>query len=340
MTKPDRIQWMDAARGLGIILVVFGHVERGLVAADIAQSSWWQVADYILYTFHMPLFFLLAGLNAPRPLARGRVEYLKNKVWTVGYPYFLWSVIQGLVLVLLASSTNGKHGIDQLFSIPWKPMSQFWFLWVLMACQIVITLVGARAALLIPLAIASFVASQLTLGLTSHFFHALPFFLAGAVLSHRAADLRQVKLNLLLAPAWIIFAGLAYGSLAKVTVDQFESAWALPAGVAGIAAIIWSARMLSGWALAAFAYLGAASMTIYVLHVLASAGLRIVMMKLHLPPIDWLYALACTVFGIVVPLAAHVILGRLGLLWPLGLAPLPKKTPPAVQIAPAVAAPL
>ena len=65
-------------------------------------------------------------------------------------------------------------------------------------------------------------------------------------------------------------------------------------------------------------------MTIYVMHVLASAGLRIIMTKLHVLAVDWLYALACTLVGLVLPLVAHVLLGRLNLLWVLGLAPFPK----------------
>ena len=54
--RGDRLDWLDAAKGLGIILVVAGHVwTRGPVRDAI-------------YAFHMPLFFLLAGYVAvPRP---------------------------------------------------------------------------------------------------------------------------------------------------------------------------------------------------------------------------------------------------------------------------------
>lgn len=324
MAKIDRIQWMDAARGLGIILVVFGHVERGLVSSGIATTAWWQVADYTLYTFHMPLFFMLAGFNVPRPLSRGRSEYLKGKLWTIAYPYFLWSLIQGTILVLLTSSTNGKYGAEELLSIPWKPMSQFWFLWVLMACQLVIAIVGVRAAVLAPLAVASFVASQFTQDLLSHALHSLPFFLAGVLLADRASEARPTGPTPIVAVGWAVFAVLVYLSLREVSLDEFESFWALPASIVGIAVVVWAALMLSGEALDVVAYLGTASMTIYVMHVLASAGLRIIMTKLHVPTVDWLYALACTLVGLVVPLVAHVLLGRFNLLWVLGLAPIPK----------------
>ena len=47
---PNRIDWIDIAKGLGIILVVLGHASGASV-----------VGKYI-YCFHMPLFFVLSGM--------------------------------------------------------------------------------------------------------------------------------------------------------------------------------------------------------------------------------------------------------------------------------------
>ncbi|HKR91678.1 acyltransferase family protein, partial [Novosphingobium sp.] len=55
-----RVEWLDVARGIGIILVVMGHAERGLVNAHIATGQAWPTFDLAIYTFHMPLFMLLA----------------------------------------------------------------------------------------------------------------------------------------------------------------------------------------------------------------------------------------------------------------------------------------
>jgi peptidoglycan/LPS O-acetylase OafA/YrhL len=53
--KTARLGWLDAAKGLGIILVVIGHVwTRGPVRDAI-------------YAFHMPLFFIAAGYIPPSP---------------------------------------------------------------------------------------------------------------------------------------------------------------------------------------------------------------------------------------------------------------------------------
>jgi hypothetical protein len=67
------------------------------------------------------------------------------------------------------------------------------------------------------------------------------------------------------------------------------------------------------------------SMTIYVLHILAGSSARVLMLKLHVPPLPWLYLLSGTAIGVIVPMIAHVVMKRLHLLAPLGLAPLPKR---------------
>src|SRR5262249_26319087 len=59
----ERVQWVDAARGLAILLVVFGHAAGGLIDASGSDSA--LPLRYLflgVYTFHMPVFFFLSGL--------------------------------------------------------------------------------------------------------------------------------------------------------------------------------------------------------------------------------------------------------------------------------------
>lgn len=48
----NRIQYIDIARGIGILLVVLGHNDFALVSPFVYQ---------VIYSFHMPLFFFLSG---------------------------------------------------------------------------------------------------------------------------------------------------------------------------------------------------------------------------------------------------------------------------------------
>lgn len=45
-----RENWVDIAKGIGIILVVMGHANCP------------EIPHGIIYSFHMPLFFFLSGL--------------------------------------------------------------------------------------------------------------------------------------------------------------------------------------------------------------------------------------------------------------------------------------
>lgn len=70
--------WVDVAKGLGIISVVYGHMYSGFMR------------DFV-FLFHMPLFFFLGGY-----LSKGKTDYpayLKEKVRHLLLPYFLYLII-------------------------------------------------------------------------------------------------------------------------------------------------------------------------------------------------------------------------------------------------------
>jgi fucose 4-O-acetylase-like acetyltransferase len=126
----ERQTWLDRAKGFGIALVAYGHVMRGMVAAGVvANDPVERAIDYTLYTFHMPLFFFLAGLNAERSLGHGARRFLINKLHYVLWPYVLWSLIEGLVHMRFTGSVNGALTYDDLLQIGWRPFGQFWFLY-------------------------------------------------------------------------------------------------------------------------------------------------------------------------------------------------------------------
>jgi len=53
----SRLSWVDVAKGIGIILVVYGHIARGLVSAHLMpDDAVFRMVDSAIYSFHMPLF--------------------------------------------------------------------------------------------------------------------------------------------------------------------------------------------------------------------------------------------------------------------------------------------
>lgn len=324
-----RVEWLDLARGMGIVLVVAGHAERGLMSANIARGAGWHLFDLGLYTFHMPLFMLLAGLNVAGSLRRGRRTFLQGKLWTIAWPYVLWSLVQGTLLVLLSGMTNGKGDWSALAKIGWQPISPFWFLYALMVYMVVVAFTGIRARVLVPLALVGGVASQVLDGdsLVHQICYQAVFFVTGVLGASRirALPAHRVLLAVLLTLMAIGWCG-AFALMPSGGETPYLKPAALPAAACGIGFMLVLARLSMGSMVQPlFLRLGRASMTIYVMHILGTAGARIVLTRLHIPqqPMVWsvIYWIACTAVGLSVPLLVHEILARYGGLVPLGLAP-------------------
>ncbi|HET9909184.1 MAG TPA: acyltransferase family protein, partial [Anaerolineales bacterium] len=72
----NRIQYIDIARGIGILLVVLGHNDFALVSPFAYQ---------VIYSFHMPLFFFLSGYFI-NPSA-GFWEFVRRRFNSLLKPY-------------------------------------------------------------------------------------------------------------------------------------------------------------------------------------------------------------------------------------------------------------
>lgn len=114
MNTPHRIEWIDIAKALGIILVSFGHIRNG-----DGESVWLPALDSTIdaiYLFHMPLFFILGGLtfSAKRPFR----QFAVRKIRTLLIPYYFFSLyflakpIAILAIPSLASAFQTDHNYD------------------------------------------------------------------------------------------------------------------------------------------------------------------------------------------------------------------------------------
>ena len=337
ISEPDRrrIEWIDAARGLGIILVVYGHVLIGAVAAGLMtkDNPLW-LSDYAIYTFHMPLFFVLAGLNVERSIAKGKKGFLINKLWTIAYPYFLWSAIQGGIQLALPGMVNHQRSAMFLTTILWRPIAQFWFLYALFLCHMAALLVGQRRWLLGAVGLAAYAASLADIGRPTTY--VLGFYVAGIFLSD---VLKQWTPSLKNCVAWVLGYGVLFAIAEhfgrRASGETTTSIFSLPATLLGMALLCTLAQLvahLGGWLSRVLTGLGVMSMTIYILHVLAATSARIALKRFGLTHLTEELVIG-TIAGIVLPVIAHVVLKRTKLLTPLGLAPL-RRREPAVRVAP------
>ncbi|MGN0106113.1 MAG: acyltransferase family protein [Hominilimicola sp.] len=91
MENRQRLEWIDIAKGMGIILVVFAHT----LVPQIRESN--MAAKFIwifIYNFHMPLFFFLSGWLFEKNLAhyKSRGKFILGKLKLLMLPYLTFSV--------------------------------------------------------------------------------------------------------------------------------------------------------------------------------------------------------------------------------------------------------
>lgn len=115
-----RYDWVDVAKGIGIILVVMGHsrFNTGIVARWIAS-------------FHMPLFFVLAGFCYDEFKYPTYAMYVKRKVLALVYPYFTLSLLVIGMFQLLYFGDDPAFTAKQLFiggTLKGSTFGAFWFI--------------------------------------------------------------------------------------------------------------------------------------------------------------------------------------------------------------------
>src|SRR5690554_4378399 len=131
-----RIEWVDYAKGLCIILVVMMQATIDYGHAVGAEGWLHSVVDFAR-PFRMPDFFLLSGLFLARSINCPWREYLDRKVIHFAYFYLLWL---GILLLLTETSllTTNPAGFVTLFGIALvDPISSLWFVHMLVIFYLV-----------------------------------------------------------------------------------------------------------------------------------------------------------------------------------------------------------
>ncbi|RZT44896.1 fucose 4-O-acetylase-like acetyltransferase [Sphingomonas sp. BK036] len=319
----QRLAWLDIARGVGIILVVAGHVERGLVASGIATGSAWSIFDVGLYTFHMPLFMLLAGMNVNQSLGKGKSCFIRSKINSVLLPYVIWSLIQGSLLVILSGSTNNATTWIDVLSIGWKPISPFWFLYALFL-YFCIAAISSNKIVLLAFGVSGIIlADSLEPGSFANLLcHHLLFFVIGVAAGDFIKNWNPSR------PAIVILTGVLGYYLGWQVLASGKTAYtslsAIPCALMGSIVVLATARMVDKSAFY-LEWIGLRSMPIYVMHIIAASGSRVVLEKLGITTDVWVFFVVGVVSGVGFPLLAYTIMIKLGVSPLFGLSDRPKK---------------
>ena len=317
-----RDESLDIAKGFGIILVVLGHCLIGLITSNYFPASvlWPTLAVWIIYAFHMPLFFVVSGhLASGKHRPAGTT--LSKLLPTVVYPYFLWSILEGLTLMYLGRFTSSRVPISSLYRILWIPIVPYWFLYALFFCHLgYLAIRKFSYRIQLTVAIAVFVAPMFFMPLIGRFqlsivpetVRGFLYFVLGVI---SVQEVKQLgKWAAVIASIMFAVLGVAmYQSQVRGITGTFAS---VPVAIAGIAATLAWSRLLAAQEgafirrpTAILAFLGRYSMSIYVMHIFFTAGMRIALKRLASRP-----AALATVIEIVAAIVAGILL-PLGFNW-------------------------
>jgi len=318
----ERNAWVDYAKAIGIILVVYGHVARGVFNAGLPMDEGLYVlVDSIIYSFHMPLFFFLSGLFFYDSLIkRGKGGLIVNKVDTIVYPFIVWSLLQGFLEVVLSNYTNGDVTVANVLSLLWAPRAQFWFLYALFLIFVVCSFVYAKAdkRYFLPLFFAFAVLYLFKQDLSANIISR--FIASNAVFFALGIWFNEIKAIFLARNALLT---LLFGGLFLVGQYLFHITFGLNWTVGGIPTLalatisiffmialsMWLGRWKMNW----LQFIGVSSMTIYLMHILAGSGVRVILSSFMGIDSVSVHLVAGTLVGLGGPLLAQLIIERYNL---------------------------
>ena len=130
LSMPARIDWVDYAKGICIVMVVMMHSVLGVEAAA-GQTGFMHWLVMFAKPFRMPDFFLISGLFLSVVIDRDWRTYLDRKVLHFTYFYVLWVTIQfGFKAPSFAAESNWIH-VGYLFLESFiEPFGTLWFIYL------------------------------------------------------------------------------------------------------------------------------------------------------------------------------------------------------------------
>jgi len=129
--RSGRVDWVDYAKGICIVMVVMMHSVLGVELAA-GETGFMHPLVAFAKPFRMPDFFLISGLFLPLVIDRDWRTYLDRKVVHFAYFYILWVTIQfGFKAPSFAAESSWAHaGLLYLESFV-EPFGTLWFIYLL-----------------------------------------------------------------------------------------------------------------------------------------------------------------------------------------------------------------
>ena len=133
MENVKRLEYLDCVKGFGILLVILGHIyawnpdiNRGIIV------TW-------IYSFHMPLFFIVSGMLIKYKYNNNTKEFIISKVKHILIPYIIFSLCNSIINIILYGFNINSFILDIVYTFTLIGVDM-WFLQVLFLSEVIFIL--------------------------------------------------------------------------------------------------------------------------------------------------------------------------------------------------------
>ncbi|RYE55327.1 MAG: acyltransferase [Sphingobacteriales bacterium] len=316
-----RLGWIDYARGLAILLVVYRHSVIGIQRSGSTVPSIIFYLQEFVYNFRMPVFFLLSGFFLSFSLKKYSVpKLISKKAKTLLYPYILWSIILITLQIIMSRYTNTVRTIRDYQFILTQPrqVDHMWYLLALFNTSALFLLLynWLGKLPLVHVAVAIMLHFSCFLFQDYSFFSDLCYYyiylvlgvvLAGVLIRMESSSKRKLTHALIVVVPFFILGQFLWLYNQPETITLTVPFLMITLIACAFFYLICKIFYSSGWGLW-LTEIGRNSLQIYILHILIISSFRIAITQVVAEPNIYLLLCGSMILGIAGPILIHRLL--------------------------------
>ncbi|MCX5493774.1 acyltransferase [Kaistia dalseonensis] len=321
----ERLLDIERGKGLGIMLVVYGHL---LMYGTLGEQLWYAASKSAVYLFHMPFFMYLSGFiyfytAGHKRFGSGYPQYVARRADRLLVPFLAMLVLVVTGKYIASRYTYVDAGVasywegyrDAVFNTEYSPVLSIWYIFVLFVYSIAVPvlwrLAGARVLILVALGFILYFTPATTDFYIYRIFHYFIFFVMGG-LAFLYKDVALAAYRKYL-PLWLVL----FAASLFLNRDWYPAV--LISGLLSIPALHGLVRLDLFSKDRILLYLGANSMVIYLFNTIFIGVAKAIYIKIL--PYDGIYfvffMLVLFLCGLLLPLVVKNVMERLAVARPL-----------------------
>lgn len=131
MEQQKREYWVDYMKAFACLSVLIFHVIYGMQNAGLEPSKPFVILKQFCDVFQIPAFMYASGYLFGKRSMGNYVLFNLRKLWNLGVPYVVFSFVYYFINTHFSSSVNFSYTTQDLLLIYKSPLAQYWFIMAL-----------------------------------------------------------------------------------------------------------------------------------------------------------------------------------------------------------------